>query len=508
MQPPSTSSRPNSTHQQMYQQQSPSHHSNNNLHMSPTSQAQSPSGNNNAQHYHQQQTSDGQQDWNQNNSWSDNHSNESFNPSDRININTRLKTMILNNKSDKEQQQSANHFLSYSHQHLPEQQHQLTNVNDLNTENAPKASNSNESRDVGGSELNDSSWKSSIVKQDKDHEEGRRKDFVNQKQSTENTFVDPGGGGKDEGCSKKSADRETTDLNPNEQESSKNFGASCEQSLMQLPGAEPSETKGGVGEREKQSYSYHSAHEYQQHKNMVNNIKKEPFEETTAGSVKYEGYEKNYQNFIRYADFCDAQQPQNYDQKQAPFQQEFLQPPGYYNNYPYQNYPASQNYSQQQSYQQFLSQQQAAYQHPNSHQSSSLTNFEQQIPLHTYPIPKHTPSPLSETGFQPANIKVEPMANCQPLPGHISNDNSSITKEEVGGYLRDSMNDLEDPGHHPHSKEKVRTRTNNSAASVSISIYYSQHQKSSLKKKQHPSQRESTPKPKATRDPVEARSKR
>lgn len=426
--------------------------------MSPTSQAQSPSGNN-AQHYHQQQTGDGQQDWNQNSNWSDSqHSSESFNPSDRININTRLKTMILNNKSDKDQQQqSSNHFLSYSHQHHPEQQHQLTNVNDLNNENTPKASNSNESRDVGGSELSDSSWKSSILKQDKDHEESRRKEFANQKQSIENTFVDPGGG-KSEGCVKKSADRETTDLNPNEQESSKNFGASCEQSLLQLPGAESSDTKSGVSEREKQSYSYHSAHEYQQHKNMVNNIKKEPFEEATPGSVKYEGYEKNYQNFIRYADFCDAQQPQNYDQKQTPFQQDFLQPPGYYNNYPYQNYPTSQNYTQQQSYQQFLSHQQAAYQHPNSHQSSSLTNFEQQIPLHTYPIPKHTPSPLGEAGFQPANIKVEPMTNCQPpLSSHIPSESSSIAKEDVGGYLRDSMNDLEDPGHHPQSKEKVST---------------------------------------------------
>ena len=264
-------------------------------------------------------------------------------------------------------------------------------------------------------------------------------------------------------------------MNPNEQESStvKNFGSSCDrdQSQMHLPtepntGDHSKHEKGSETEREKQSYSYHSAHEYQQHKNMVNNIKKEPFEEPTtptAGSVKYEGYEKNYQNFIRYADFCDAQQPQQYDQKQAHYQQDFIQPQGYYNNYPYQNYPppSSQNYSQQhsQSYQQFMSQQ-AAYQqqhgHPNtnSHHSSSLTNFEQQIPLHTYPIPKQTPTSMGETMFSSANIKVEPSASSQAL--HPSNENVSATiKDDCESFSRSNIGNLNDPCNAP-TKNEVR----------------------------------------------------
>lgn len=366
--------------------------------------------------------------------------------------------MILNKNDKDQQQQHKNHFLSYSHQ-LPEQQHQLTNDIDITTANPPKANN-NETRhsagDVGGSDLNDS-WKSSIMKQEQDSEDSRGKEFLKQKQSSvDNSSVDPGGGKPEDGFAKKSIEREPTDLNQNEQESStvKSFGSTCEQSQMHLSNVEPNNgEKKHESEREKQSYTYNSAHEYQQHKNMVNSIKKEPFEEVTPGSVKYEGYEKNYQNFIRYADFCDAQQPQQYEQKQAPYQQDFIQPQAYYNNYPYQNYPPpSQNYSQQQTYQQFISQQ-AAYQQQHGHHSSSLTNFEQQIPLHTYPIPKQTPTNMSETMFSSANIKVEPSAS-QAL--HPSSENVSAVKEDCESFAHAEMPNMGDPCNVMTPKNEVR----------------------------------------------------
>lgn len=438
MQPPQTSSRPNSSNQ-MYQMQSPGHQSSN-IHMSPTPQAQSPSSHL-SQHYQQSSgmlpatsQQDSQQDWNQS-SWNDNRQRASdvFNQSDRINLNSRLKTMILNknDKDQQQQQQATNHFLSYSHQHLSEQQQPLVNNQDLGKPS------SNESKltagDVGGSDVDDS-WKSSIMKHEQDNENTdyskQNQQETNENKSGSNDSVV----GKESEIVGKSNERETDLITIEPQFEMKNGAESlCDQEqLRSTPNAsnqnlQKSEKPPGV-EREKQSYSYHSAHEYQQHKNMVNNIKKEPSEETAAaGSVKYEGYEKNYQNFIRYADFCDAQQPQ-YDQKQTSYQQDYMQSQGYYNNYPYQNCaPPSQNYTQHsQTYQQFMTQQ-AAYQHgQHGHlQSSSLTNFEQQIPLHTYPIPKHGPGSGGET-FQPTNIKIEPNLTNNLYSHPIMGDNSMM----------------------------------------------------------------------------------
>lgn len=483
MQPPLTQSpgrqpsRPNSTNN-MYQQQqqSPSHY-NNNVHMSPRSQTRSPSlnGGSSAQHYQQPNRmhtptshhhSDGQQDWNQN-TWNGDHqqTNDIFNQSDRINLNTRLKTMILNKNEKDQQQSSTNHFLSYSHQHLLEQQQPLANDKNKNNNDSKQSSNEKkvieETGDVGGSELIDP-WKSKNTKQNQD--ENKSEDsYLKKQQTIEDDSCDTGRDKASDNVRKKS--EKETDPKTIEQDSStfnSCIGTLFDQQQTQSPNAGNFSTNmtkkdsATESEREKQSYSYHSAHEYQQHKNMVNNIKKEPCDDSSTGNVKFEGYEKNYQNFIRYADFCDAQQPQ-YDnhQKQTAFQQDYVQPQGYYNNYPYQNYAApSQNYTQphSQSYQQFMTQQ-AAYQqhahqqqvHHHPHASSSLTNFEQQIPLHTYPIPKHTSSSSIGETILPitANIKTEPQystaLHSSPL---LSENMARVDKDENKHYSRPMSNEL------------------------------------------------------------------
>ncbi|KAL7049374.1 hypothetical protein ACKWTF_003670 [Chironomus riparius] len=497
MQPPASSntqspsrqqpSRPNSSSNHLYQQQSPSHFNNNNnnngIHMSPTSQAQSPSSHhhggsttpNNNQHYptsgmitptsHHQQMQDGSQDWNQN-AWNGSQHGEMFNQSDRINLNTRLKTMILN-KNDKDQQQqqqstastsSTGHFLSYSHQHLQsstesaqqqQQQAQLSSDNlsnnSSNNNNLPLSSNNNNNNSIeskitdagddGGFKMNDS-WKSSIIKQEQEHsskQQQQQQDFFEHKQqlNEKNIGIDPGGGGgsssnnssrdiQEESSSKepKAIDNYSSNNNGNNNDNNQHTypsggGSSSEEFSATLPKIEKISSHENNNEHEKHSYAYNSAHEYQQHQNMVNNIKKEIGDETTP-NIKYDGYEKNYQNFIRYADFCDAQQPgqyQDHQKQQSQYQQDYIQhqSQGYSAyNYPYQNYPhhPSQNYPQphaQNAYQPFMSQQAAYQQHGHHpHHSTSLTNFEQQIPLHTYPIPKHSSSAPTSISSSPS----------------------------------------------------------------------------------------------------------
>lgn len=405
MQPPSTPHRPNSSNQMYQQQHSPG--PNNNVNMSPNAQAQSPSHNQSGGYQQQQQQSQ-HQDWNQN-TWNDGRqrSNETFIQSDRINLNTRLKTMILNKNEKDQQQAQPNHFLSYSHQHLSEQQHPHVNNRDIIDSNKPiKYEMKQIAGDVGGAEM-DESWKSSETEVKQELQENETREFQ-KKEPKINENVESARTREMEGAKKSE-----TELESIEQQ---NF-ASCDRQQINSPSAPTRTEKSieGEREREKQSYSYHSAHEYQQHKNMVNNIKKEPFEETSVGNVKYEGYEKNYQNFIRYADFCDAQQPQ-FDQKVSPYHQEYMQPHGYHNNYSYSGQscaPLSQNYPQHsQNYQQFMTQQTAYQQHGqfqgNPHHSASLTNFEQQIPLHAYPIPKQSAGGIEDSIFPPNSSKIDP----------------------------------------------------------------------------------------------------
>lgn len=450
-------SRPNSSNT-MYQQQSPSHYNNNNNHMSPRSQTHSPlnhQSTNGGSSQHNQQASrlhistpnhstEGQNDWNQN-SWDQQQSNEMFNQSDRINLNTRLKTMILNKNEKEQQQSSTNHFLSYSHQHLSEQQPPLANnknaSNDLNSNNEKKFS---ETGDVGGSEMDDT-WKSSIAKQSQ--EDNKNEENFTKKQQT--TEKDPRDSCREKDL--KNLQKSSREADSKAAESQPAFNNSLydqhqQQQMLQTTAEnvnkEVMKKDENEVENEKQSYSYHSAHEYQQHKNMVNTIKKEPLDGAAAGSVKFEGYEKNYQNFIRYADFCDAQQPQYENHQKQSAQQEFGPSQGYYNNYPYQNYaPTSQNYAQphSQSYQQFMSQ--AAYQnqaHHHPHPPSSLTNFEQQIPLHTYPIPKNPMTGMGEMILPPtANIKSEPLFSNPIHSSQLLSENMSrVEKEESKHYPR------------------------------------------------------------------------
>lgn len=474
MQPPNVTqspsrqqpSRPNSSsNQHLYQQQSPSHYNNNSIHMSPTSQAQSPHHGgattpNNNQHYptsgmitptsHHQSL---QEDWSQN-AWNSGQHGEMFNQSDRINLNTRLKTMILN-KNDKDQTQqqqqqstsSTGHFLSYSHQHLhtAESQHGSESNNNntipLSSTTTTTTTNNNnsieskitETGDDGGFKMNDS-WKSSIIKQEQEHnKQQQQQDFFEHKQqlNEKNIGIDPGGGGSNTGVQDESSKEAKTienysgsNNNNSTTNNNNNGNNNTDNNQHTYPSVASNGTSATTGdfpkiekisshennnEPEKHSYAYNSAHEYQQHQNMVNNIKKEIGDETAPANIKFDGYEKNYQNFIRYADFCDAQQPGQYQsehQKQQQYQQDYLQhqSQGYSAyNYPYQNYPhhPSQNYPQpphaQNAYQPFMSQQAAYQQHGHHpHHSTSLTNFEQQIPLHTYPIPKHSSStPIS-----------------------------------------------------------------------------------------------------------------
>ena len=467
-QPPS---RPNSTSNMYQQQQSPSHY-NNNVHMSPRSQMNSPlnpmNGGASSQHFQQQnrtntptslQHVEDTQDWNQNTWNSDQPSmSENFNQSDRINLNTRLKSIILN-KNEKDQQQSSNnHFLSYSHQHLPEQQQQLNNDKTINNTDDLELRKSKllETGDVGGSEMNDP-WKLS-AKTIQKRDEMKSNKFVQKQNLIQNESSDQSQKDEAHKNARNSAEREI-DFKATEQESSiSNKSASSLFYQQQVPPTEAqnineakNDTVNEGDSGEKQSHSYHSAHEYQQHKNVVNHIKKEPCEDRARGSVKSEGYEKNYQNFIRYADFCDAQQPQyESHQKEHPFQQDYAQSQGYY-NYPYQNYVSpSQTYAQShsQNYQQFMSQQTVYQQHvhqpvqQHTHSSPNLTNFEQQIPLHAYPIPKHSSASSSETLLpSPNNIKVEPMFSNSHEASSLLNENLLKSEKDETKLYSKSLND-------------------------------------------------------------------
>lgn len=493
MQPPHVPQSPNRQQQpprpnsnQMYPQQSPNHYSNsnNNIHMSPNA-SQSPSHHQNGsttpnnQHYpatgmntptshHQQENPHmNNQEWATWNSQAQ--ANDMYNQSDRINLNTRLKTMILN-KSDKEQQnQQTGHFLSYSHQHLHEQQHlnSNNNVNSSNSNASGPVAEAGSEGDGGGFPSNNNKsapgdqWKSSMIKLENDPQQKSKDletDFFEQKQQiNEKNIGDPGGGSEEKipfsmnETNEKDVkqtlpiDSNNSSINSfNSTSNVSNHNTYPPESLAGFPSSKFNEKP--LSNDTGKATNYYSANDYQQHQNMVNNIKKEPNEDSTGQpSVKTEGYEKNYQNFIRYADFCDAQQQQQFtgqDQKQplSQYQQEYMQhQQGYYNNYAYQNYPHHpQNYPashpHQQNYQQFLGQQ-SYHQQPGMlpHSASSvgsLTNFEQQIPLHTYPIPKHPKGDI----LQPSAIKSEHPMACPQHPYPYMGDGGPASIKDPVGY--------------------------------------------------------------------------
>ncbi len=558
--------RPNSN-QQMYQQQSPNHYNNNSMHIgSPTTpqNQQSPHHSNSESttpnHYptsgmitptsHHAHLQDNQQEWGAwNNGTNQSQTGDLYNQSDRINLNTRLKTMILNkNDKDQSQQQQQNqsqtgHFLSFSHQHL-HADHQQSHLNSNNVNNNPTndgggggfLNNNNNNNEKAPTTMEN--WKTSPIKQEE--QKNKQQDFFEQKQQiNEKNIGDPGGGilaNEKESPPLKTPIEEEIDK---EQDASKlhlqppqmldasitNYSNDSnhpntypQQNLLGYSDTK-SDTKHSTilpnDSAKNSSYmpSYNSASEYAQHQNMINSIKKEPNEDPSA-PIKTEGYEKNYQNFIRYADFCDAQTPHYQDHQKPPtmaqYQQEYMQQQqNYYNNYPYQNYPHhAQNYPPQ-NYNQYMSQQSYQQQgHPPPHTSAtvaSLTNFEQQIPLHTYPIPKHSkgeqilppssikseplppmtqeshqmkpcgpihPYPFMSEGASVSNMKQDPstFACCRPggtpnsTPDHIQHGNfggmppkDDLIKEEPEEELEDEMEKLpEKPTHTTNSRSNSK----------------------------------------------------
>ncbi|XP_055620631.1 methylcytosine dioxygenase TET isoform X2 [Toxorhynchites rutilus septentrionalis] len=145
------------------------------------------------------------------------------------------------------------------------------------------------------------------------------------------------------------------------------------------------------------------------------NVKKEPGLLDESQPPKFDGYEKNYQNFIRYGDYNESSQPTQ------------VQPPQHgssvgggtkseYNSYysPYGGYPGYQNYPNY--HNQNFGNTSASGTLPLTPEANTplpaittpvahQTNFEQQIPAHTYPIPKN--NNLSQAADVPIKLETE-----------------------------------------------------------------------------------------------------
>ena len=457
--------RPNSNNQ-MYTQQSP-----NPYHQNGGSGNVTPNNNSNGSyvqdnHHQSPNVHQQQNDWN---AWNQSPGppNDMFNQSDRVNLNSRIKTMILN-KNDQsngfnpvvqgqpqgQQQPQTGHFLSYSH-HLRDT---ITTTPTLQPVNAQLIGSGSESSTenigdggnllVGGPPLVDQM--KAVSESKKEHEQSV---FEHKQQLIEKSNSDPGGGilqdtggGKKKSSTKSASSKrnksDSKKKNNHEQQidsnksSSNNYNNylssdnnnSQSSSISSLSSAssispynhtyppyssdslnskfEPMNRYGNVGGGGGNTFQPQPGafHTPQPQNPYLTNVKKEPGllesgdgQMTTLQPQKYDGYEKNYQNFIRYADYCDAQQ-QN-------------QNTSYYS--PYNNYPTYQNYSNanyNQNYQAAPSTQQPPPPPPQQPQQQQQnvdnptppttpivpvphqTNFEQQIPLHTYPIPKNNNS--------------------------------------------------------------------------------------------------------------------
>jgi hypothetical protein len=113
------------------------------------------------------------------------------------------------------------------------------------------------------------------------------------------------------------------------------------------------------------------------------------------------------------------------------------------------------------------SSQQAAYQQHHSHHPhhSSLTNFEQQIPLHTYPIPKSSGASMKGE----LAIKTEQNShNIHPYPFLSENMNAAAAanKDNIGHHYSRPINPIsevptiEDSSciNNPSTKEQVSSK--------------------------------------------------
>ncbi|XP_053686989.1 methylcytosine dioxygenase TET [Sabethes cyaneus] len=138
------------------------------------------------------------------------------------------------------------------------------------------------------------------------------------------------------------------------------------------------------------------------------NVKKEPgLLEDVGQPAKFDGYEKNYQNFIRYGDYGDTSQPPQSQPPQHTSSGLSGSTKSEYNSYysPYGSYPGYQNYPNYHN-QNFNSTSTGSALPPTPELSTPLpaittpvahqTNFEQQIPAHTYPIPKNSSLPQAD----------------------------------------------------------------------------------------------------------------
>lgn len=422
--PNQISQSPNNHMQQYPVQQSPNHNQQQMIH-NPHQGMHTPNPQQQQQQTHPTSPTHTQinQDWNWNNQPQSGPS-DIFNQGDRVNLNTRLKTMILRKNDPKDLanpeqmqpptgpapnpptgpigQQSQNqtgHFLSYSHHlrgdsvsangssvghqpHLQQQPHQQT-MSGSGTLSEPLGG--------GGS---DQIWKPHTFKkpsgfQSASEPQQQQKISNKSKNEIEKSINDPGGGS----------------------------------GLATIPPHADIKT-------EKPSFPSISSFNPDPNNHCYPNptgpghftIKQEP---GLATQTKMEGYERNYQNFIQYADYCQTQvqgQPPAQD-----FQQTYQTPnfyssggTGYQQNF--QNY--SQNYQQQQHQQQqpqapssFCPLPSQPHQQNSSNHSKSsgavarntpshllseldrkpppdptpiptAMNYEKEIPAHTYPIPE------------------------------------------------------------------------------------------------------------------------
>ncbi|KAL9699496.1 hypothetical protein quinque_002937 [Culex quinquefasciatus] len=473
--------RPNSN-QQLYAQQSPNPYNGNNNNNN-TALQQSPNHNNNnnggansnvyAQQTHTgmhtpspMQTPDnhaspnhmngsGQQQqgqdwgWNQQQQQQQQQSADLFNQSDRVNLNSRIKTMIMNKGDPKDigqqqqqqqhmghlggqgpasQQQQTGHFLSYSH-HLrdsltptagvqsPAPNSAMMGAGSVGGSNSA-SNNDGTIGDGGGGLINsisnivDPNWKQSSKspgigiesnsgganraeheqQQQHHHHHGAMMGATNHHSS--NSSSSSSGGGGNLGGYPSHLDTKLDDKSPLNRFRHDNLNSGFNPHLphqQSSAGAFHHPAGGGAA-------SGSTASSY----NLMS-VKKEPgLLDDGQPAPKFDGYEKNYQNFIRYGDYNDSSQP---PQSQPP-QHGSSSLPGAtkseYNSYysPYGSYPGYQNYPNYHN-QNFNSTSSTlsstpetsiplpAITTPVAHQ----TNFEQQIPAHTYPIPKNSNLP-------------------------------------------------------------------------------------------------------------------
>lgn len=170
-------------------------------------------------------------------------------------------------------------------------------------------------------------------------------------------------------------------------------------------------------------------------------VKKEPGILDDGQPIKSDGYEKNYQNFIRYGEYNDSSQPPQSQLSQHGSSSLSGSTKSEYNSYysPYGTYPGYQNYPNYHN-QNFNSPSGSSALPPAPEVSTPLpaittpvahqTNFEQQIPAHTYPIPKNTGIPQPDIPIKleaednsyltnTTNTSVPPLSEPSPVNNNL-----------------------------------------------------------------------------------------